>query len=136
MTTAIQVIEKVRNTAKAKASDRPRSVGALGNLDFVRQGDVYLFNLPGVPINAKKVARPVPQIAPGTTQGSRHVIADISTVTLYEMPNANALQGPIVDAPNGFTLEHPEHGHQTLPAGIYAITFQRAFADTLRRVAD
>lgn len=136
MTTAIKTLEKVRRTADVHKHPSVRRAGSLGDFDYVRQGDIYLHKLPALPMGVKRASKPSAQVAPGSTQGSRHCIGDLSKVTIYEMPNANALQGPIIEAPQGFTMEHPEHGHQQLEAGVYAVTFQRAFAETLRRVAD
>lgn len=134
--TAIQTIAKVRESAGARKCPSVRQVGSLADFDFSRQGDLYIHRLPAIPKGATLVNNPPSQVAPGNTQGSRHCIADVGGVKMYQMPNANALQGPIIDAGGGFTLEHPEHGHQTFPAGVYAITFQRAHADTLRRTQD
>lgn len=136
MTTAVQSLTRVRQSASQKMRPEPRQVGALADYDFTRQGDVYIYRLPKAPLDATRVKNPAAQVAPGETQGSRHCIDDVSKVQVYRLQNPNALQGPIIDAPLGFTLEHPEHGHQVFPAGCYMITFQRAHALELRRVVD
>lgn len=97
------------------------------------QGDVYIHR---VPDNVERGALwGSQQVAVGTTTGSRHV-AEGEGVEVYHskgLPKAvkpapdvpaSAYQGPIVVAPNGFTLTHPEHAHHVLPAGTYQVTYQ------------
>ena len=134
----MQAIDTVRETAKQRASDALREVGSLGALDYVRQGDVYFWALSGVPDGCERIVKPAWQLAPGTTQGSRHIVAeaDRASVTMYRLANPNPLQGPVLDAPGGVTIEHPEHGHVRLGAGVYLCTYQREHADELRRVQD
>jgi hypothetical protein len=55
---------------------------------------------------------------------------------MYRVSNPGPLDGPIIDAPDGCAIDHPEHGDAVLPAGVYAITYQRAYAQELRRVQD
>ena len=134
--TAIETVSKVRSSAAIAAKPSARTPGALGKLDFTRQGDVYFWKLDGVPKVAMLVKSPSAQLAPGNTQGSRHCIADLASVKVYRLANPNALQGVVIDAPNGVEITHPEHGHHQLGAGTYAVTFQRAYAEELRRVQD
>jgi hypothetical protein len=100
------------------------------------QGDIAIIRLAGLPQGANPIDRPSAQLALGTTQGSRHVIADMATVKLYTLPDATPLDGPIIESSCGFTVEHPEHGDVSLPAGTYAVVYQRAFAEELRRIED
>ena len=134
--TATTVYETIQRTANEKRTDAPKTVGSLARLDYTRQGDVYFWSIEKVPAGAIRESKPSGQLAPGTTQGSRHCVADPSAVTMYRLESPNALQGPIIDAPNGVTITHPEHGHQTLGPGVYAVTYQRAYAEELRRVQD
>jgi len=134
--TAVSTMKRIRTTANKAKTDAARSVGALGDLDYTRQGDVYFWNLNCVPCDAVLEQSPSAQLAPGNTQGSRHIIDNVGSVRMFRMPSANPLQGPIIDAPEGVTITHPEHGHQTLPAGVYAVTYQRAYGEELRRVTD
>lgn len=104
---------------------------------FAQQGDLYFFKLHALPKDAAREVSPSGQLAPGMTQGSRHCV-DLSTVTLYRLTNGDVLDGPLIDAPEGVLITHPEHGHLVFPPGVYGVTFQRAYADAddLRRVAD
>lgn len=46
------------------------------------------------------------------------------------------LEGPIIEAPAGCVIAHPEHGDHIYPPGVFQVTFQRAYATELRRIAD
>lgn len=66
------------------------------------------------------------QLAPGLSRGSRHTVAEGSRkhVQLFTIKGAGALDGPLVVAGEPWTLEHPEHGPWTLPAGEYRVRYQ------------
>lgn len=102
---------------------------------FSQQGDLYFAKLAAVPRDARPWPFAHGQLAPGTTQGSRHCV-DSTRVRLWLLPQPTALEGPIIEAPDGVEITHPEHGHLLFPPGVYQVTFQRAYADELRRVAD
>lgn len=102
---------------------------------FAQQGDIYIRKLAHIPEQAQRDTHATGQLAPGSTQGSRHCV-DPTAVALFVQRNASALEGPILQATNTFTITHPEHGHIILPPGIYHVVYQRAFADELRRIAD
>ena len=135
-TTVDSVFERVKQQAEAIASDAEHTIPVMYIGDEVRQGDIYITRIPGVPHGAELVESPTRQLAPGTTQGSRHCLRSLDGVKVYRMRNAGPLDGPIIDAPGGCTIDHPEHGNRTLPGGTYAVTYQRAFAEELRRVQD
>lgn len=102
------------------------------------QGDVNFTPLPAIPKNAIAVA-PVSQLAPGTSRGSRHCIrlSDMAHVDFFALPNPGPLEGLILRFNAPTTIEHPEHKHHVYPAGsIVAVTFQRAYAEELRRSQD
>ena len=76
------------------------------------------------------------QLAPGTTKGSRHVLADFTgRITL---PNDRGpLEGPEFEAKERFTLKHPEHAHYSLPSGKYRVIYQRNLElEEIERVRD
>ena len=102
---------------------------------FAQQGDIYIRKLDEVPVDATPLHNHDGQLAPGTSRGSRHCI-DPATVKFFAPAFADALTGPLFVVEDECTITHPEHGHITLPAGCYAVTYQRAFADELRRVMD
>lgn len=101
-----------------------------------RQGDIYITKLSSVPGNAKAMKQPESQLAPGATKGSRHCLESLAGVTMYKIENANELQGPILVLEKTTRVGHPEHGPVDLEAGTYSVTYQRAFAEELRRVRD
>ena len=101
----------------------------------VQQGDVYFTRFKQVPFDAKRLLNTDGQLVPGQTQGSRHCV-NPAEVRLWVLRQPTALQGPVIEAPGAFTVTHPEHGHITFPGGVYAVTYQRQFADVIRRVAD
>jgi hypothetical protein len=116
--------------------------------DVLRQGDLYILALD------REIAGGVPasrQLAPGTTQGSRHVAEGDCDV--LSVPESDAIQainrlvpatrgqrlfvGPMIRARGPVTIAHPEHGDRTLPGGAcYLVTIQRAWAKEIRRVRD
>lgn len=130
-----KVFSEVAEHADRIANDGEHSP-AMDIGDVWPQGDIGLLRLASVPNGATKAKAPSNQLAPGSTQGSRHCIAALSGVTIYQIPNATVLDGPIIDAPKGCRIDHPEHGDVILPAGVYGVVYQRAFAEELRRVAD
>ena len=105
--------------------------------DVVRQGDIYITRIQSLPRGAKLVPSKA-QLAPGETRGSRHCLRSLDGLQMYQVEHANVLDGPIIVAKQGCAIDHPEHGNIVLnePGGIYAITYQRAFAEELRAVLD
>lgn len=132
------VMKKIEETAAA-SSPSLRNIHRMKVGTFIRQGDVYLERIARLPADAG-VAVADRQLAAGTTQGSRHV-AEGAGVKVYAAPKkAHALTGPFVVSKERFLLTHPEHGHFSLPGGIYRTTFQRDYAREraaeIRAVAD
>lgn len=76
------------------------------------------------------------QLAPGNTQGSRHIAA--GKVSIFSPPeDASPLEGPYIEARAEWTVEHPEHADHKLPEGNFCIVYQRDFeAEEIQRVAD
>ena len=100
------------------------------------QGDLLLVCLETLPQNIAPMIKPDPQLAPGNSQGSRHCLDSLQGVRLFQLVDATPLDGPVILAEREFTVQHPEHGDITLPAGVWGVVYQRAFADELRRVQD
>lgn len=134
--TSEHVFNRVRERAESIKSDDARKIEVMDIGDELRQGDVYVTRIEGVPRGADAVEHPSSQMAPGATQGSRHTLRSLDGVTVYRMPSAGPLDGPVIDLRGPVWLDHPEHGNRRLPAGVYAITYQRAFGDELRAVQD
>ncbi|HXJ41719.1 MAG TPA: hypothetical protein VNH18_20755 [Bryobacteraceae bacterium] len=127
---------RVQAHAEKIKNDEPHTVETCSPGDAWAQGDILLLCLIAVPPGATVDPKPVAQLAPGTTQGSRHCIRDLSTVKLWRIASPTPLDGPVIEAPSGVTVEHPEHGDVTLPPGVYAVVYQRALAEELRRTVD
>lgn len=142
-------IAAVKRSAEKMNAAAPAKVGTASIGDVVRQGDLYLVCIEELPADGKRAQR---QLAPGNTQGSRHVAEGECAVYQPKSPSAVArliaticrgaevpeqLIGPLVECVGDTTITHPEHGHRTLPAGsVWAVVFQRAYAEEIRRVQD
>ncbi len=101
-----------------------------------RQGDIYILRIKDVPCDAVPMAKPIPQLAPGDTQGSRHVLESIKGLMMYTKHNPTPLDGPILKPKSPITVTHPEHSWVTLPPGVYSIHYQRQLSIELQRVLD
>jgi hypothetical protein len=134
---AVETLKKIQESVEMIKSDQTqRFPEAASNGDCFRQGDVYLTFCETIPSGFIKSKQVQLQLAPGTTKGSRHCLDSGKGVLMYEAKNGDALQGPIIKTTKERTVTHPEHGNVILPPGIYNITYQRAYAEELRRVAD
>jgi hypothetical protein len=149
---AVQSVSKqiaaVAKSAEKMHAAEPAKVGTASVGDVVRQGDLYLVCLESLPAGTKTRR----QLAPGDTQGSRHIAEGECAVYQPKEPAAVAqliatvcrganvpqeLVGPLVECHGDTTIAHPEHGHRILPAGsVWAVVYQRAFAEEVRRVQD
>jgi hypothetical protein len=137
MTSATQIFEQIQQHAEANKSDRTIYIDPeIGQ--YTPQGDVNFLVLDKLPVGAIEV-KPVKQLAPGTTRGSRHCIADrcLGTTEFYRHRIPNPLQGAILIAKSELEIEHPEHANLVFPAGtILAVGFQRQYANELKRAVD
>lgn len=136
MTTATKTIESLRTTAQRVKTNAPQRFGEAASVgDDYRQGDVYITYLgETAPGGLKKSKSVRAQLAPGTTQGSRHVLDSVEGVTEFSVPNATEFDGPVLLLEVERTVTHPEHGHVTLAPGCYGVTYQRT-EDAERRRA-
>jgi len=114
---------------------------ALDEGQSVQQGDVYITlvskDFKTAPANANEL-KPVPvQLAPGATRGSRHCLATTEGITAFSLNKPKECDGPLLLAPNGLEVVHPEHADFILTTpGLYAVTYQQALLDVLRRATD
>lgn len=135
--TAVQTLNEIHAYGLKVADDSTKRITPeIGK--YAAQGDVNFVFLPKIPSNAIP-AKPVTQLAPGNTRGSRHCIKSehVNHVQFFRLPNPNPLQGLILVFDAETEIEHPEHGNHIYPAGtIVAVTFQRKYADELRRIED
>lgn len=142
-------IAAVRRSAETMHAKEKEVIGTASIGDVVRQGDLYLVCIDGE-ITGKPAKNK--QLAPGTTQGSRHVAnGDCRVIepgnqsllreVIHKASNGAdipvELLGPVVECKGATVIEHPEHGHKELPAGsTWAVAYQRAYAEEVRRVQD
>lgn len=142
-------IEEIRQSAESMDAAKTEVVGTASVGDVVRQGDLYMICLKEVPDSTPSKDR---QLAPGTSQGSRHVASGRCTIRLVSDRNALAqlinrlvksanvppeLIGPVIHCKSATTITHPEHGHKVLPAdSTWAVVYQRDHAEEVRRVQD
>lgn len=133
MTTAQMALKSIKERVeqiKNNAEQRFPEAASIG--DYFRQGDLYITKietcdgLSQVPVN--------PQLAPGTSRGSRHILSHTS-VRMFKRGDS-PLDGPAFKCKSDVAVTHPEHGHVVLPPGCYHVTYQRAYAEELRRVQD
>lgn len=136
--TAVELYLEIVDSVETIKNDNPQRFPEAASVgDYMRQGDVYIELLDKVPSDVKLENNPNLQVVPGNTKGSRHTLDSVKGVKMYIINNSNELQGPILDITEERTLTHPEHGDIILPANrVYAITYQRAYADELKRAMD
>jgi hypothetical protein len=89
---------------------------------WCHQGDVYFERLSRKPAKLKAIANR--QLAPGTTQGARHIVEEGPELFVRE-GNTDPLVGPVIVSKERFLVNHPEHAALSLPAGVYDCRFQK-----------
>lgn len=91
--------------------------------DIGWQGDLKLTVIDKIPDGFELVKKPTDidrQLVPGNTQGARHCLDSLAGVKLYRptiWPDSG-LVGPCFVLTEERTIEHPTHGHVTIPAGF------------------
>lgn len=155
--TAQTVIAEIEENAKSFAAPTPelRMVRTIEVGEHVRQGDCLIERLTRVP-KVFSVRTTNRQLAPGTTQGSRHVLGVAKTDWLGEwsqpdqlphehevwiLPKAEQekqpLVGPVIVITGRCVVTHPEHAHVSLPSGTYGVTYERDLErEEIARVVD
>lgn len=137
--------EKIRNGHTKLGPGQPVrfSEAAVVN-DCYPQGDVDIFIAAGVPENYVKVEKLETmhrRLVPGNemTLGSQHILDSLDGVELFYPKNWNASEyegseGPYMLLSQERTVEHPEHGSVTIPAGFcVGINYQREYDNELKR---
>lgn len=147
--TAERAFQEVQSEAEVIKNDETATIGTVSKGDVIRQGDIYLVAIGSLPKTRKQIKER--QLAPGTSQGSRHILEgvcniyqcnaeEVITLICKAVPNADLhaeLMGPVIETKSGCELTHPEHGNRILPDGeVFASVFQRAFAEEIRRQLD
>ena len=130
---------KVCSDADVDASNLFKAV-----MDTFPQGDVYITYLgknmadAAAVINEKLTEIPlVQQLAPGNTQGSRHLLRHLTGVQMFRRPNPQECDGAILVLNKSNDICHPEHGNLVnIPPGVYGVTYQQTGDQIRRRVRD
>lgn len=145
-------VNAIRESAEHLDAAKVEVIATASPGDVIRQGDLYLICLDGPVAGKDSQTR---QLAPGTTQGSRHVAEgrcqvrqpdsaqQVAETIRRLIPRADVhaeLLGPVVHCPADappVMITHPEHGDRGLPPGTtWAVYYQRDLAEELRRVQD
>lgn len=132
----VQAVQQVAERIKSDELQQFSEAAAFG--EAVRQGDIYIFLIESVPSNCKRIEKPGKQLAPGTTQGSRHCLSTLRGVKLYRLKSPNPYDGPVIEVSRAVTITHPEHGDIRLFPGVFGIGYQRTedSEGRIRRVRD
>jgi hypothetical protein len=139
--------DSVRGSVDSIKNGEHAIIPAMEPGDTLRQGDIYIVAI-DVSIDGKPHGSR--QLAPGTTQGSRHIVegdCDVIDINVDEGINILArlipatrgvahFFGPAIIARSQVTITHPEHGDRSISAGNYLTIIQRTWADEVRRTAD
>lgn len=104
--------------------------------DVIRQGDLYLEIVDEVPGDYILCKKPLVQLVPGNTQGSRHCLDGLRGVKMY-LPkewNEESLQGPCLVLTEDREVLHPVHGAVSIPSGFTVLcSYQREYDKELKK---
>lgn len=140
-----EAVRVVKQSAESMHSANTERIGSPSLGDVVRQGDLYLVCVDSLLTGVVTEDR---QLAPGTTQGSRHVLQGDcvihKNIAVSDYPSNQAvskihpvLVGPAFHCKGDVTVTHPEHGDKILPADTtWQVVYQQVWADEVRRVRD
>jgi hypothetical protein len=137
MNKTIQVhVEAIRANATEHTAET-RFARVIDPGQFASQGDVDLVRITDADfeaLRAQQVGSPdgVFQLAPGTSQGSRHTVRLSASVQAWSRKDPGIFDGPLIRATDRFVVEHPEHADWSLPGGCYRIDYQEDRASRLR----
>lgn len=135
MVTAVSELKAIQKHAENIKNDETHELSVMSAGDAWAQGDVLITCLGCVPAECEPMMAER-QLAPGTTQGSRHCIVDLAGVEMFRLKDATPLDGPVFRSDRKIEIDHPEHGNLIVPPGVYGVTYQRQYAEELRRVQD
>lgn len=137
--TAIQAHTQIEQFATTKAKNDVRIINVKKDMPIgkcVRQGDIYVRRIEPLTDRSKYAEFKDNQLAPGNTQGSRHIVA--GNVKLVKATDANMFTGPVIEATDEFIIQHPEHAHfkfENCDGACFAVSYQLDF-QTRERVRD
>lgn len=136
---ASEVIEEILAHGLQHANDAAQRPVLIANGNPSAQGDINIWKVDSLDdLPSLEECKPFYQLAPGETRGSRHCLDEDSVkgATFYKLTKPTALQGGVWVNEAETLVTHPEHGNQLLDPGIYFVTYQRQYAEELRRIAD
>lgn len=139
--------QAVARITAAEALTEPRDLRGMMIGDVGHQGDVYVCRVArheDIYRYCRLLRDPRPrgaataerQVAPGNTLGSRHVARGEGLRLWAPPPGASPLEGPTIEADGEWWLDHPEHAPHRYGPGVFVVTYQREYAEEVRRVAD
>ena len=135
MKTIEVALTELQHACEDMHAAKTERIGSPSLGDVVRQGDIYLVCIDkcnGTPTKDM-------QLAPGNTQGSRHILqgnVQVYNECTYQSVD-KVLVGPSFQCVGETTVTHPEHGDKVLPEDTcWQVIYQQAFADEVRRVRD
>jgi hypothetical protein len=109
-------------------------------IKMIRQGDVGIFPIATLPMNAKRQDLPRPDLvlAYGEVTGHAHRILAPHKVSMWHAGEQRYIVVEGDAAGKGATLTHEEHGPQVLEPGVYQVKIQREYTlgGEIRNVAD
>lgn len=148
---AEKAFSKIQAAAEKIRNDEPATIGTVSLGDVIRQGDLYLVSIGGLPRTLRRLKSP--QLAPGSSRGSRHILVGDFEIFEPEPEHVMALiaraiaprtfesyvplVGPVFRTHGQVEVTHPEHGNRLLPGGeCFAVIYQRAFGREVRPQLD
>src|ERR1043166_7898038 len=99
--TAEKEFVRIQKHAEKIRNDEGHKIETASSGDMWAQGDVQFVYLDSIPKGCKPDAKPSRQLAPGTSQGSRHCLTDMTAVRLHRIADPTPLDGPVIEAPCG-----------------------------------
>lgn len=120
--------------AAAGADAETRYVHTMDVGEVIRQGDIYITRVDTNHPRGKVIQER--QLAPGNSQGSRHVLE--GDVDVYAPVGTNPLMGPVFIVRGEARVPHPEHAHVVIrQVGTFQVTYQRDLAaESIQRSVD
>lgn len=126
--------QRIQESAKSMPEAR---VVELEIGQVARQGDIYIERVASIQNKGKQVKSR--QLAPGNTKGSRHIVDESPSLTLWESSptltngKASFQAGCAIEAKGGFSITHPEHAW--IKFAVKGVQFFQVFfqADPMRK---
>lgn len=133
MNKTVETIRKIQQSARHMPEVRVVPAMKVGQV--VRQGDIYIERVSAIEGKGKAVQSR--QLAPGSSKGSRHIVAESDAVTLWESKPSLKSKAPFqigaaIEAAGDVVVTHPEHAWIKILGDkvkrFYQVWFQADFA--------